>query len=47
MAAPGAGGAILIRNGIVFDPMNGIDGERMDIAIRDCKIVGDVPEKED
>ncbi|RLF12765.1 MAG: hypothetical protein DRN06_09305, partial [Thermoprotei archaeon] len=38
------GGAILIKNGFVFDPWNGIDGERMDIAIMDGRIVEDVPE---
>ncbi|RLI09561.1 formylmethanofuran dehydrogenase subunit A [Candidatus Bathyarchaeota archaeon] len=38
--------ALLIKNGIVFDPLNGVNGERMDIAIRDGKIVEDVPEKE-
>ena len=30
---------ILIKNGIVFDPLNKIDGEVMDIAIRDGRIV--------
>jgi len=40
------GGAILIKNGFVFDPWNGIDGERMDIAIMDGRIVEDVPERE-
>lgn len=30
---------ILIKNGIVFDPMNGINGEVMDIAIKNGKIV--------
>ena len=38
--------AILIKNGIVFDPLNGIDGERMDIAILNGRIVEDVPERE-
>jgi len=33
---------ILIKNGIVYDPINGIDGEQMDIAIRDGKIVESV-----
>ncbi|MFH1328235.1 MAG: formylmethanofuran dehydrogenase subunit A [Candidatus Bathyarchaeota archaeon] len=32
----------LIRNGIVYDPINGIDGEEMDIAIKNNKIVEDV-----
>ncbi len=30
---------ILIKNGFVYDPANKIDGERMDIAIRNGKIV--------
>lgn len=30
---------ILIRNGIVFDPLNGVNGEVMDIGIKDGKIV--------
>lgn len=36
---------MLIRNGFVFDPLNGINGERMDIAIKDCKIVENVNEQ--
>lgn len=30
---------LLIKNGTVFDPINNIDGEKMDIAIKDGKIV--------
>lgn len=30
---------LLVKNGFVYDPLNGINGERMDIAIRDGKIV--------
>jgi dihydroorotase-like cyclic amidohydrolase len=30
---------LLIKNGFVFDPLNGINGERMDIAIKNSKIV--------
>lgn len=30
---------LIIKNGIVFDPLNKIDGEKMDICIRDGKIV--------
>jgi formylmethanofuran dehydrogenase subunit A len=30
---------LLIKNGFVFDPINEINGERMDIAIKDGKIV--------
>lgn len=30
---------LLIKNGFVFDPLNHIDGQKMDIAIKDGKIV--------
>jgi formylmethanofuran dehydrogenase subunit A len=30
---------LLIRNGFVYDPLNGINGERMDIAVKDGKVV--------
>jgi formylmethanofuran dehydrogenase subunit A len=30
---------MLIKNGFVYDPLNGINGEKMDIAVRDGKIV--------
>ena len=33
---------LLVKNGFVFDPLNGIDGEKMDIAIRNGKIVKEV-----
>ncbi|MFP3589391.1 formylmethanofuran dehydrogenase subunit A, partial [Paraburkholderia sp. SIMBA_055] len=33
---------IRLKGGTVFDPANGIDGERRDLAIRDGRIV-DVP----
>lgn len=36
---------LLIRNGFVFDPVNGINGEKMDIAIHDEKIVASVNER--
>ncbi|MFB3888565.1 MAG: formylmethanofuran dehydrogenase subunit A [Candidatus Bathyarchaeia archaeon] len=36
---------MLIKNGFVFDPLNGIDGEKMDIAIKDGKIVKKVGQK--
>ena len=29
----------LIRGGTVYDPLNGVDGERVDIAVRDGKVV--------
>ncbi len=35
---------LLIRNGFVFDPINGINGEKMDIAIKNGKIVEKVHE---
>ena len=33
---------ILIKNGYVYDPINKIDGEKMDIAVKDGKIVESV-----
>jgi formylmethanofuran dehydrogenase subunit A len=30
---------LLIKNGFVYDPLNRIDGEIMDLAIRNGKIV--------
>ncbi len=30
---------LLVKNGFVYDPLNNIDGEKLDIAIRDGKIV--------
>ncbi len=33
---------LLIKNGFVYDPINGINGEKMDIAVKDGKIVKDV-----
>ena len=36
---------ILIKNGFVFDPLNGINGEKMDIAIKDGKIVESVNDR--
>jgi len=30
---------LLIKNGLVYDPMNHVDGERMDLAVKDGKIV--------
>jgi len=35
---------LLVKNGFVYDPINGVDGERMDIAIKDRKIVEKVNE---
>ena len=36
---------LLIRNGFVFDPINNVDGEKMDIAVKDGKIVEKVNER--
>jgi formylmethanofuran dehydrogenase subunit A len=36
---------LLIKNGFVFDPINGINGEKMDIAIRNGKIVESVNDR--
>jgi len=35
---------LLIKGGYVFDPINGVDGERMDICVRDGKVVESVDE---
>ncbi|MFB0543224.1 MAG: formylmethanofuran dehydrogenase subunit A [Candidatus Bathyarchaeia archaeon] len=35
---------LLIRNAVVYDPLNGVDGERMDLAVREGKIVESVDE---
>jgi len=35
---------IVVRNGFVFDPANGIDGDRMDVFVRDGIIVEKVDE---
>jgi formylmethanofuran dehydrogenase subunit A len=36
---------LLIRNGFVYDPLNGVNGEKMDIAVKDRKIVEKVNER--
>ena len=36
---------LLIKNGFIFDPLNKINGEKMDIAIKDGKIVQKVSSK--
>ncbi|MEM0313368.1 MAG: formylmethanofuran dehydrogenase subunit A [Candidatus Bathyarchaeia archaeon] len=36
---------LLVKNGYVFDPLNGINGEKMDIAIKSGKIVEKVGKK--
>jgi len=35
---------IIVKNGHVFDPVNGIDGDRMDVFVRDGRIVENVNE---
>ncbi len=35
---------LLIKNGFVYDPINGVNGEKMDVAIRDGKIVEKIDE---
>ena len=32
----------IIKNGIVYDPLNGVNGEKMDICVKDGKIVEEV-----
>lgn len=34
-----SGNQIVIKNGFVFDPANGVEGDRMDIFVRDGIIV--------
>jgi len=36
---------LLVKNGFVYDPINGVNGEKMDIAIKDGKIVESVNER--
>jgi len=36
---------LLVRNGFVYDPISGVNGEKMDIAVRDGKIVKEVNER--
>jgi formylmethanofuran dehydrogenase subunit A len=36
---------LLIKNGFVYDPINGVNGEKMDIAVKDGKIVEKVNER--
>ncbi len=37
--------SLIIKNGFIYDPLNGIDGEKMDLFIMDGKIVEKVDEK--
>ncbi len=37
--------SLLIKNGMVYDPLNSVKGEKMDIAIKDGKIVEKVNER--
>jgi formylmethanofuran dehydrogenase subunit A len=36
---------LLVKNGFVYDPLNGVDGEKMDIAVKDGKIVESVDQR--
>lgn len=36
---------LLVKNGFVYDPKNGVNGEKMDIAVKDGKIVEKVNER--
>jgi formylmethanofuran dehydrogenase subunit A len=36
---------LLVKNGFVYDPLNGIDGQKMDIAVKNGKIVESVDER--
>jgi formylmethanofuran dehydrogenase subunit A len=36
---------LLVKNGIVYDPLNGVNGEKMDIAAKDGKVVEKVNER--
>jgi formylmethanofuran dehydrogenase subunit A len=36
-------GNMIIKNGIVYDPLNGVKGEKKDIMIKDGIVVSDVP----
>jgi formylmethanofuran dehydrogenase subunit A len=36
---------LIIKNGFVYDPLNGVDGEKLDIFIKDGRIVEKVAEK--
>ena len=38
---------LIIKNGFVYDPLNQIDGEKMDVCIRDGKIVKSVKDTAD
>ena len=33
---------LLLRNGVVYDPLNGVSGERMDLCLKDGKVVSKV-----
>ncbi|MGA2767418.1 MAG: formylmethanofuran dehydrogenase subunit A [Candidatus Bathyarchaeia archaeon] len=36
---------LLVKNGFVYDPLNGVNGEKMDIAVKDGRIVESVNER--
>ncbi|GEM_PF-886334 len=37
---------LILKNGMVFDPLNGVEGEKMDIMVKDGVVVEQVNEKE-
>ncbi|MEM3750256.1 MAG: amidohydrolase family protein [Candidatus Jordarchaeales archaeon] len=37
---------LILKNGVVFDPLNGIEGEKMDIMVKDGVVVEQVNERE-
>ena len=37
--------SLLIKNGFVYDPLNGVEGEEMDIAVKDGRIVEKIDER--
>jgi len=38
--------ALLVKNGYVYDPLNGVNGEKKDIFVKDGKIVEEVNERD-
>jgi formylmethanofuran dehydrogenase subunit A len=36
---------LLVKNGFVYDPLNGVNGEKMDVAVKDGRIVESVNER--
>lgn len=38
--------SLILKNGVVFDPLNGVRGEKMDLLIKDGRIVDELRERE-